>query len=80
MKTLETELWGALMTRASVQLLSDSPQTEFTETMVAADGRKTPLSQKLSNEGLTDALGKLTATCSAPPPQQRADPRGQPAK
>src|SRR5262249_43553895 len=50
-KTLEPELWGARMTRASVQSLSDSPQTDFTETMEAVDGRKTPAIQKLSNEG-----------------------------
>jgi hypothetical protein len=79
MKTLDIELWGARMTRASVQLLSDSTQTDFTETMAAADGRKAPAVQKLSNEGLTDALGKLTATCPAPPPQ-RGDTRDQAAK
>lgn len=79
-KVPEAELWGARMTRASVQLLSDSSQTDFTETMVAADGRKTPVTQKLSNEGLAEALGKLTATCPAPPPQQRVDTRDQAAK
>jgi hypothetical protein len=80
MKTIETELWGARMARAPVQLLSDSSQTDFTETMVAADGRKTSVTRKISNEGLADALGKLTATCPAPPPQQRVDTRDQAAK
>jgi hypothetical protein len=80
MKTIETELWGVRMARAPVQLLSDSSQTDFTETMVAADGRKTSVTRKLSNEGLADALGKLTATCPAPPPQQRVDARDQAAK
>jgi len=80
MKTIETELWGTRMSRAPVQLLSDSSQTDFTETMVAADGRKTSVTKKLSNEGLADALGKLTATCPAPPQQQRVDARDQAAK
>ena len=80
LKTAESEFWGARMTRASVQLLSDSAQIDFTETMLAADGRKAPVTQKLSNEGLPDALGKLTATCPALPQQQKVEARDQAAK
>jgi len=73
-KTFELELWGARIAKASVQSLSDSPQTDFTETAPAADGHKTLLTQKLSNEGFADALNRLGATCpapKAPPPQQQ---------
>jgi hypothetical protein len=79
-KTFDTEFWGARMTRASAQSLSNASQTDFTEAVVAADGHKNLITQKLSNEGFSDALDKLTSTCRLPPPQQNADMRDQASK
>jgi hypothetical protein len=83
-KTWDLEIWGARMAKASVQSLSDLPQTDFTETVPTADGRKYPLIQKLSNEGFANGMNRLLATCpapKAPPPQQQTvEARDQAAK
>jgi hypothetical protein len=82
-KTFEQELWGARTTRTSVQSLSDSPQADFAETLPAADGHKSLVTQKLSNLGLATGLDKLVATCPAPkappPPQQQTVEAREPA-
>jgi hypothetical protein len=75
------EVWGQRMTRATVQSLADLAQMDLTETSLAPDGRRLTHPEKLSTEGLADALGSLLATCPAqkdiapvqqPPPQERA--------
>ena len=70
-RTPEVELWGARMAKSSVQSLSDSQQTDFTETSTAADGHRNSLTQKLSNERLAESVGRLVATCPAPAPAQQ---------
>jgi hypothetical protein len=71
-RTPEVEFWGARMAKTSVQSLLDSRETDLIETSTAADGHKGLLTQKLSNEGLAESVGRLVATCPAPtaPAQQ----------
>lgn len=77
-KSFETEQWGARMTKPSVQSLSNAPQTDFTEALAAADGHKNVFTQKLSNDGLPDALRRLSATCPASRQQPSKQPSEQP--
>ena len=79
----EVELWSARMTKISVQSLADTREADFTETSIAADGHRNPLTQKLSNEGLAESMSKLLTTCpapTAPPTQQRVEARDRAAK
>jgi hypothetical protein len=73
-RTFDLELWGARMAKASVLSLSDSSESDFTETVPTADGHKNLMTQKLSNEGFANGVNRLLATCpapKAPPPQQQ---------
>jgi len=82
-RTPEAELWGARMTKTSVQSLADSRETDLTETSTAADGHRNSLTQKLSNEGLAESVARLVATCpaaTAPAQQHRAEARDPAAR
>jgi hypothetical protein len=77
------EVWGQRMSRASIQSLADLPQIDLTETSLAPDGRRLTHPEKLSTEGLADALGSLLATCPAQKdmaPVQQALPQERAAK
>src|ERR1700730_14767960 len=67
------EVWGLRMTKASVHVLSDLPQFDFTETTFALDQRRIARLGKFSTEGLAGALDSLLATC--PPQKDTAPPQ-----
>jgi hypothetical protein len=62
-KTSGFEVWGLRMAGASVQLLLDLQQLEFTET---GDRGELAQTTPLSNDRLAGALDLLLATCPAP--------------
>jgi hypothetical protein len=63
------EIWGLSLTKAAFHSFTEAPQFDFTETALS-DGRRLARTMRLSSEGLTGALEKLTATCTPPPPTQ----------
>lgn len=71
-KASSFEHWGLAMARPALQSLLDRPETELTETSHAADGRRTPQTIKISNDGWAAALDSLLVTC--PPPKDPAVP------
>jgi len=72
-KASAMEFWGLRMPRQSLQTIMDRPQVDFTETSMAADGRRLPQTIKLSNEGWTSALEALLTTC--PPAKDPVAPQ-----
>jgi hypothetical protein len=66
LKSGGSEQWGLRMPLPALRSLLDRPEIEFTETSLAADGRRLPQSFKLTNDGWSVALEAFLSTCPAP--------------
>jgi hypothetical protein len=60
------EIWATRLSRTAVQGLADAEQFEFTESSLAADGKRAARAARFSTEGLTTALASLADTCPTP--------------
>lgn len=69
-KLQNVEQWTLRLTGSALRSLIDRPQIDFTETSLAADGRRVPQIVKLSNDGGPAALQTLLSTCPPAPATQ----------
>jgi hypothetical protein len=60
------EIWATRLSRTAMLGLADTAQFEFTESSLAADGKRAVRAAKFSTEGLTTALASLAETCPTP--------------